>query len=165
MLKWDKEKWFTCGSGQQPHFPDESLQQVEPSGHAYVSSHFSLDGAIAKVGTFATQGTDTERSAGSSQLPAATLHTVSCGQQWMWSSQHTAWRWVQHHSKHHFMFSSNKNGRFDLTVCFLEMKLTTYLWQRTASPGAFLRFTAGGTTLTCYGFIAGNQFFCRQKMR
>lgn len=86
-----KKKILTWGKGQQAHCPEFFLQQVVPPGHMVSLSHFSSWTSEDTVGTFSIQGRG-EKPNGSSQVSATRLHTVPWGQQWTWSSQHTAWQ-------------------------------------------------------------------------
>lgn len=83
---------LTWGRGQQAHSPVSFLQQVVPPGHIVCLSHFSSCTSEVRAETFSTQRRGGRNPDGSSQVSASRLQTVSWGQQWTWSSQHTAWQ-------------------------------------------------------------------------
>lgn len=66
------------------------MQQVVPPEHMLCLSHFSLPLGKVRAAILDTHGTGSMEAEGSSHVLASRLHTVPCGQQWMWSSQHTA---------------------------------------------------------------------------
>lgn len=84
---------FTWGRGQQAQPPFLFVQHVVPSGQLKLESHATSPACapcLGIVGIFLTNGTE---QVSSSQVMAARLHFLPCGQQWMKSSQQTACEW------------------------------------------------------------------------
>lgn len=103
-------------------------------GHIVCASHFSPRASDLRAGTFITQETDRAELHGSSQVPPSRLQTIPLGQQWMWSSQQTAWQ-----------VHRNRNGVNPQTRWRMDPRsgVHRHLRQRTAGPGAAQRRAAG----------------------
>ena len=82
---------FTWGRGQQAQSPASVLQHVDFPGQDVDLSHLLFTVSKGTVGTLLSQDV-TALPEGSSHVEAARLQMVSWGQQWRWSSQHTAYR-------------------------------------------------------------------------
>ena len=92
FLPLEAKRIRTLTRGQQAHPPARVLQQVALPGQKVDSSHLlsGVPDAMGKAGTLANQGS-IALPEGSSHVLLARLQTVSWGQQWRWSSQHTAY--------------------------------------------------------------------------
>ena len=110
---------------------------------------------IGWTGTFSSQGEEPE---GSSHDPAATLQVLPWGQQWMKSSQHTAYR------ENECTTLTLPNTHLYIRICYARRRCigrstcqwVIYLWQRTAGPSSIFSLTARGSIWTARSAITGN---------
>ena len=82
------------GTGQHPHCPEDSLQQVFPSGHSCMESHCTPSTFSDRIATSLVSHGMEESPLVHSPVPAEQVYPL--GQQWVWSLQHTALGTGQH---------------------------------------------------------------------
>lgn len=133
---------LTFLSGQQPHSPVNSLQQVVCSGHWFAPSHWTEEGSASSLvmaGILVYHGITTSPFMHDVRLLS---HLYCLGQQWLPSSQHTAWREVKawavaftssillfHFFFHWCIYKGYRESEEDAEILFYKFKGTSiYKW-------------------------------------